>query len=93
MAEHTPGPWKVDDRDAGYAACVKSSGNHMLADIWPCGTIEDSLANAQLIAAAPDMLEAIRECLKCLFLFEEFDPVKANDILTWALEKAEGRSK
>lgn len=69
MAEHTPGPWRqahdyieaVPDGE-GYAA--PSFDICAMAD-W-CGEDEDErLANARLIAAAPDMLKALREVVAC----------------------------
>jgi len=70
-AKHTPGPWKaVDVRDArnnpsGYAVWQdierpfsdSPRGNKICAT--PDGTTPQNKANAALIAAAPELLEAL----------------------------------
>jgi hypothetical protein len=68
-AKHTPGPWD-------YSAKLSASENHrgfriwehgdswVLADVMPMD--EDGKqgeANARLIAAAPELLEALKTCL------------------------------
>lgn len=62
-AKHTPGPWSVNDRrDSG----VMNNGVYVMADRnfvrvfneW--GDDEMQLANARLIAAAPELLEALK---------------------------------
>lgn len=76
---HTPGPWKADETGVW-------AGGHYIAE-----TFTDGVANATLIAAAPDMLAA----LKSLFenpLFElgaaKFDgrpssKAKAGALAAW----------
>jgi hypothetical protein len=51
---HTPGPWRIVDGDPAMIA----AGNRLIAQ---ASEIEGSDANAQLIAAAPDMLAALRK--------------------------------
>lgn len=63
MANHTPGPWQVGDEGPaiitieatdGRAACV-------LAEMSPSGDLDsEDFANARLIAAAPELLEACK---------------------------------
>jgi hypothetical protein len=56
MSEPTPGPWSLDADD-----CSVHVGDLIIADCaW--GNPEAALANARLIAAAPAMLAALREC-------------------------------
>jgi len=59
-SQHTPGPWKVllDPRYAVYVIGTHSDGDGMYNAI--CFTKKRD-ANAHLIAAAPDMLEALKE--------------------------------
>ena len=52
-ATHTPGPW-------GYSEGEIYRGNNPIASVIPSFTAEDE-ANARLIAAAPEMLEVLRE--------------------------------
>ena len=69
----TPGPWRYQ-RENGSP----TTGQHMiagslpgyLAEVRDCGS-GDVSANAQLIAAAPDLLEALIECLECEFAVSE----------------------
>lgn len=70
MSKHTPGPWHVIERTNGQAfsiGCqVQTKGNfvttHYIANITD-GATPQAEADARLIAAAPDMLEALRELL------------------------------
>ena len=65
MSKHTPGPWEIKRHfDPGYKfiSAPKHSG---LAQVVWCMEDEDRSpaceANAHLIAAAPDLLEALEE--------------------------------
>jgi hypothetical protein len=62
---HTPGPWEVYEgvnRDAHWhnRACVWSTSAGHLVAYTDFMTTEIAEANARLIAAAPDLLEALR---------------------------------
>lgn len=62
-AVHTPGPWEVQ---SNMEIIVDATGLKV-CDIEPdYRTIEQSDANARLIAAAPDLLEACNEALEWL---------------------------
>lgn len=104
-AKHTPGPWKSRRESAGawkvgggpigeYPICTRlSTVEHME---------EESYANARLIAAAPDLLEALEEAANALDVtaayIREHTPNKAtaegieNDArkARAAISKAEG---
>ena len=56
---HTPGPWHVCDPDVAVNAfIVVDEGNISIAD---CGCFSGNReANARLIAAAPDLLDALK---------------------------------
>ncbi len=56
MSKHTPGPWVVDDV---YNLITADNGN---VEIAAChsGRGADAKANAQLISAAPELLEALK---------------------------------
>lgn len=74
LAAHTPGPWRLvetagrfDTRVNGYLIKYGPVGN-WLAHVEACGNAAlDNEANARLIAAAPDMLEALRDALGTLY--------------------------
>jgi hypothetical protein len=78
MSKHTPGPWKVDKGKLGFP--VVFGPQYEVASPSFCGVnygklktdkgkAEEILANAHLIAAAPHLLDALKEHL------EAFEPL------------------
>ena len=59
--KHTPGPWSVSGRDGDEIWAARTFGATAIATVDPG---EDSRANARLIAAAPDLLVALKEIAK-----------------------------
>lgn len=68
---HTPGPWKIryggiPDSD-GFGIASDIGDPRIVAECWPCGTTKDlrerMMADAHLIAAAPDLLAACKAVL------------------------------
>lgn len=68
---HTPGSWKIAGKSSndGEAFVIESESRTIG---WTCNTLnetdeevitEEDKANAQLIATAPDLLEALKECI------------------------------
>lgn len=57
-SEHTPGPWAIPSRDSGVTV---NAGSAIIAEVYPQGANTAQRANAKLIAAAPDMAEALRQ--------------------------------
>ena len=60
---HTPGPWKADDK--GKAVFIPLRAHHCEQLGIQVGFVsweddKESLANARLIAAAPDLLEVLQ---------------------------------
>lgn len=76
MSDHTPGPWRVEQESSndGEAEVIAAADRTICwtADTWvddDCGVITDEdRANARLIAAAPELLAALKEMvmLRCL---------------------------
>lgn len=61
QAGHTPGPWTWDDPDGIASGLSGPSGSKVIEDLGYDGLwIHPSSPDARLIAAAPDMLEALR---------------------------------
>ena len=69
MSKHAPGPWRVMchlSDDSGHIAIVAGEKDNV-CDVFPFGSLpgrrdrklEHHKANAALIAAAPDLLEAL----------------------------------
>ena len=72
---HTPGPWRV----SGYRLAVFAKLNGIKVVIADCNRTlgySESEANARLLAAAPDLLEALKQCRLAL---EPYDDVKPRD--------------
>ncbi|HSW34698.1 MAG TPA: hypothetical protein VLH36_13890 [Steroidobacteraceae bacterium] len=108
VSGHTPGPWVVEvcrgphDRDCGLSIMQRLPAYRgevaHVADAENIGgiTVAERNANARLIAAAPDLLEA---CQTVLAGFDRGIAVDANTVnglvaarLRSAVAKAEGRS-
>lgn len=74
MPNHTPGPWSIDSSyGAGQRVVVKGrpgfSGDyrvadaHFSSDLANCVRVPEMQANARLIAAAPELLDAVKAVL------------------------------
>lgn len=62
MSKHTPGPWYfLPDRNGRLQ--VGPSINYTVAAMWVT-PLEGQEANARLISAAPELLEALEKCRK-----------------------------
>ncbi len=72
MSKHTPGPWAVFRRDgySTYIHAINEGGEINTFQVASCHsatsrkyfpTRGEAEANARLIAAAPDLLEALKE--------------------------------
>ena len=61
MSTHTPGPWRVERQNGGPTArewIIAGAKPGYLAEVGDCGG-GCAKANARLIAAAPELLEAL----------------------------------
>lgn len=96
-SKSTPGPWRVVPRDGNrHRHNDIMSGNKRVASIGEStiGSLRESAANARLIAAAPDLLEA---CVRLLRFNEELcadmnvsTHYPSADYARKAIAKAEG---
>lgn len=95
MSKHTPGPWKVDKYiDSGKPSLsVSANGSEVAqASSWAGDGADEAGANARLIAAAPELLEACREAKEVL----DDLPCGAAEALKKidaAISKAEGNAE
>ena len=61
MSTHTPGPWH-SNVDEAHRRVVVRAGLTPLAELWMVGQPENQrIADARLIAAAPELLDALRD--------------------------------
>ena len=77
MAKHTPGPWQAigtyvsKRKESGYTLPITRVYNQKSGSpgIEPDMDLEEAAANARLIAAAPDLLAALKRLLdeRCPF--------------------------
>lgn len=100
---HTPAPWHLYDGDADWLH-VCDADQHWLADIGISndGDVdpEESDANAHLIAAAPELLAALKTLSDSMCMAEEAEHLLECDdakscslcIARAAIAKAEGRA-
>lgn len=87
-AQHTPGPWRIVDNNG--VICIAAPEGHPHKTIAAIGHDErkinawrvekgiypDNCANAQLIAAAPDLLAALENLVTFLEETEEIEHVQ-----------------
>jgi hypothetical protein len=79
MSKHTPGPWKIGALESGQAAVDGADGSEVTGFV--------SIPDAQLIAAAPDLLSACERLVRCVKHMDEHPAmIAAND----AIKKARG---
>ena len=104
MSKHTPGPYKADtvSADTGDIGVSALDGRIVVASVHNGasaisllrdGTAETQWANARLIAAAPEMLEALTVALGHMTggmdgEWRDCDPV---ELIRAAIAKAEGK--
>lgn len=75
MSGHTPGPWEYIDGSKtasmqfGPVCVIRGSGKQIASFSWQSPSVnfpskDESQANARLIAAAPELLEALERILE-----------------------------
>lgn len=86
---HTPGPWHADWDDNGqwYIEPLGITGTRLRGDSGEC--VES--ANAHLIAASPELLDAARDALLRLRERGTIGDSPSIRLLGTAIAKAEGR--
>lgn len=91
-AKHTPGPWEVSRRNAWRVA---DAHDNTVASTGTDSSISYGahVANARLIAAAPDMLEALKACLAALQAYTGFSTGVEQGMAEEAIAKATGEIK
>lgn len=87
---HTPGPWHVSTGtpalDQGDALRISAAGVPKIADVIARDvSYNQQAANARLIAAAPDLLAALRKAYE---LIEDLQPVVLGESETAHYDRA-----
>ena len=90
MTNWTKGPWRVLNGKYGLQV---HSGKHWLANIKceSCPAHEE--ANAQIIAAAPELYEALAECEAWIRRYHNDDRPDLAEKASAALSKARGEAQ
>lgn len=82
--QHTPGPWEADDH--GDVLTIHPRGaNWFIAET---GTLPSRVADARLIAAAPELLAALKEARGQIARYGYMSDARKLDSI---IAKAEGR--
>ena len=97
MSQHTPGPWRVEYEIDGPKTFTRIKAGKAVATTAPqCGRPhhrDEMVANAHLIAAAPDLLAAVKILVRCGQKQGWTDSYATEmKLATEAIAKAEGRS-
>lgn len=95
MSNHTKGPWHIHQNESSPGFRIDSLGNEWqgLCKVYQAPGLEDQgAANAKLIAAAPEMLQALKNIVSSapvtgLPLAIEKDIQTACDLITRLGEK------
>jgi hypothetical protein len=83
MNNNTPGPWQVK-RETDYAPAQVWADGRQLAEVY--GESRDARkANSQLMAAAPELLESLREALPLLY-WANIHGSRCDEVIARALE-------
>lgn len=104
--QHTPGPWAIESGGMNRYVVEYKTGNVVSVLGYPSQrSIPEEKANARLIAAAPELLEALRQCVPGLEFAlkrirwewpETWADAQENialEIARAAIAKAEGRTQ
>jgi hypothetical protein len=86
---HTPGPWKIGTPPPNGEQTIGNSQGLMVA-VATTGFNVPTLANARLIAAAPELLEALESMVEMVEM-NGFGKAYAMDIARAAIAKARGQ--
>ncbi len=106
MIKHTPGPWKHNRGPVSESIYAPDGNGHLVAILYH-GDADNQAANARLIAAAPDLLEALEELLQHKPAFrtmplgapnsyarqEQYSHIAAEDKARAAIAKAKGEAQ
>ena len=93
--DFTPGPWTLKEVTEQYhtvGAQIIGSTIGPLGGKLPIGYVDSSMADARLIAAAPDLLDALERLLATTVFLDELGVGPAVKRCHAAVKKARGES-
>lgn len=95
MNNHTPCPWEMGETDAYHRPCIKIGKQEKWEATLSVAPVLESRANARLIAAAPEMFEALIAVDKVLnehfgITSEDIPGNSIHDQVRSAIAKAKG---
>jgi len=84
MSKHTPGPWTANEEfDDGESLGIAITAGRLGQVVRVFDVGQEGFANAHLIAAAPDLLEALQNLTACCFF-----PTSGNDAFQTTVDRA-----
>lgn len=94
--KHTPGPWIVNDWSSSGRSVRSKIGMHIASKRWGNDLTgqeyrDEMISNAHLIAAAPDMLDALQSLLSYFERPSDWCDVDPVDVIKTAIAKARGK--
>ena len=91
MSKHTPGPWLSNPcgLSGDFGIYPDTEPEFKIATLGYSGDSSETQANARLIAAAPDLLQALKDVLGIVRSVHEVPPTRATAAEA-AIAKAEG---
>ena len=94
MSEHTKGPWTATKHDQHWVrvnVTIKAGGNTWVA-FMPDEDKEERMANARLMAAAPELLLALEACYEAMETDNDYDlKIILPDMIKSVIDKAKGQ--
>lgn len=90
-AQHTPGPWNVSGQPIEFDEAIVADGPIAIARLPRAGqaALNGQMgANARLIAAAPDLLDALQYIVNWQTSPDKWNPETARDMARAAIAKA-----
>jgi hypothetical protein len=85
--KHTAGQWTVNDKNEVEVKNIMGKVLTRFTPFTPKSKIDNSEANAKLVASAPDLLEAL-EAARKLIHQERKDALTVREIIQQAIDKA-----
>ncbi len=90
MSHHTPGPWIIHDEDRIYRSIRNADNSLRIASVCVTPGQPNVHANAQLIAASPTMLTALKKLREA---FDADSPVTVDEMRRIACDAIDAAEK